>query len=455
MRRLLRWAASFIRGGGAKAGALKMQGKSVLADWKWITAFAAAGAVAAFGVSFGVPSRYVSSAVMRFSGDADSMGHLIALETELLSRSSLVELVSKPSLDLYKSERARIPLEDVVDRMRNRDIRVQPVHKEGNVTAIQISFAYRDQAKAQQVLRELVTRFVEKNVLKGRQRARMWEAAFQRTGPSVAKLELLDPPSLPERALAPNRALFAAAGIGGGLLIGLLALQTRRRPRHILAVTAWSLAGCAAAWGISFLIPERFVSTAVMRYTAPAAPKEIVAEAPGLASEDQMQRLGAEVLSPDSLERIFRNAGLDLHPSESSKSTLREVIGRMRNQDIAIRNMGVGAFGISFAYRDKYRAQAVVRELVRTFVERHLLEMRELEAGRSEDFRKMMEFRMGPTLEVLDPPSLPEAPVSPNRAVFAIGGLMVGLVAGAFSTRRRKEPPAATAPAAMPAPTGP
>ena len=48
---------------------------------------------------------------------------LSAMQQEILSRSSLSELVQKPSLDLYKRDRQRKPMEDVIEEMR-KNIRI-------------------------------------------------------------------------------------------------------------------------------------------------------------------------------------------------------------------------------------------------------------------------------------------------------------------------------------------
>lgn len=42
---------------------------------------------------------------------------------EILSRTSLSELIQRPSMDLYRKERLRTPMEDVIEGMR-RDIKI-------------------------------------------------------------------------------------------------------------------------------------------------------------------------------------------------------------------------------------------------------------------------------------------------------------------------------------------
>src|ERR1035437_1514590 len=78
------------------------------------------GAIAAGAISFTMPRRYVSTAVMRFAPQAvpDGTAWQIAfvaghrmqeMQQKVLSRSSLAEMIQRPSLDLYRNERAIRP----------------------------------------------------------------------------------------------------------------------------------------------------------------------------------------------------------------------------------------------------------------------------------------------------------------------------------------------------------
>src|SRR5262249_27226376 len=87
-------------------------------------------------------------------------------QTEILSRNSLAEIILKPSFDLYKTERQRMPLEDIVQEMKNKHISIKPVADNGRrgPSAFSISFSYTDKYKAQAVVRELVAKLTESNV---------------------------------------------------------------------------------------------------------------------------------------------------------------------------------------------------------------------------------------------------------------------------------------------------
>jgi succinoglycan biosynthesis transport protein ExoP len=141
----------------------------------WLIGPMFVGLVIAVVVAFMWPDTYVSQAVMRITPQQISdrlvptvvnmqmQQRLEQMRQEILSRSSLSELISRPSLDLYRKERARYPMEDIIQDMRNKAIRIQIAEIGRTASAFTISFSYPDRFKAQAVVRELVTKFTEQN----------------------------------------------------------------------------------------------------------------------------------------------------------------------------------------------------------------------------------------------------------------------------------------------------
>src|SRR5262249_15961489 len=98
----------------------------------WIIAPMFAGLVVATVIAFIWPDTYVSSAVMRITppqvpekilpsiANTQMSERLQQMQTEILSRNSLAEIILKPSFDLYKKERLKMPIEDIVQEMRNK-----------------------------------------------------------------------------------------------------------------------------------------------------------------------------------------------------------------------------------------------------------------------------------------------------------------------------------------------
>src|SRR5436305_10712339 len=123
----------------------------------WLIGPMFGGLVVAVVVAFLWNDTYVSTAVMRITPPQISSSlvptvvnmqmnqRLSQMQQEILSRSSLTELIQRPSLDLYRTERQRMPTEDIVTNMRNNAIRIQTVDVgRGGASAFTISFSYPD-----------------------------------------------------------------------------------------------------------------------------------------------------------------------------------------------------------------------------------------------------------------------------------------------------------------------
>src|ERR1019366_3348669 len=136
------------------------------------------GLVVAVVVAFMWPDTYVSTAVMRITpqqisdrlvptiANLQMQQRLQSMQQEILSRGSLSALIQKPALNLYPKERARYPMEDVIQDMKNKYIRLQlqTVDVRGGASALTISFSYPDRFKAQAVVNELVSKFMDQNI---------------------------------------------------------------------------------------------------------------------------------------------------------------------------------------------------------------------------------------------------------------------------------------------------
>jgi hypothetical protein len=135
--------------------------------------------------------------------------------------------------------------------------------------------------------------------------------------------------------------------------------------------------------------------------------------------------LNRTLLSDEALGEIIRSQGLYAH--EMAKLPLTEVVGRMRKEDLKlqvvepsepVQSPPFRVFTISFRDHDRARAQNVTRALVASW----------LKAGLATQV----------TTEVLDPPSSPLAPSSPNRMQIALVGTLAGLLLGLALSRLRR-----------------
>ena len=138
--------------------------------------------VAAVTVAFLWPDTYVSVASIRVvppqvpenivpaNVNVDLQGRVNSLVQLILNRATLTNIIHTHGL--YRRNLASAPLDDVVENMRLRDIKVTPLQQslaQGSggrqqYPAFEIRFAYRDRFLAQKVLTDIVARFLEENV---------------------------------------------------------------------------------------------------------------------------------------------------------------------------------------------------------------------------------------------------------------------------------------------------
>lgn len=376
-------------------GALTMQ----MRIWTFAKVAATCGllglAIAA-AVAFRTPSEYVSTTVMKATPLQTASGgsatlpvqELDRLEQTVLSRASLSKILIDS--DIYKTERASEPLEDIVQNMRNRAIRIQPVWHGGEpATTFAVSFQYQDPAKAQAVTKALAKGFLD-----------------GAPGRPQARLELVDPASLPDRPVSPNRLTWIAAGLAIGLLAGSAVFGIGKWPK----VAAAGAAGAVITLLGAYFIPDTFRSTAVLRTPDGRAPDQV-----------------SQAITDPAFLRSVIQGPMQLYPGKPIDEAVAEMRNRVQIRRPQIPGGSPGtALAVSFDYADethdfellrqhpaRYKAQGVVRELVA-----HATEVPANLAG--------------PPLEILDPPSLPAQPFEPNRTALVGFGLLAGLALGIF-----------------------
>ena len=101
-----------------------------------------------------VPGSYVQPTVVESIED-----RLPSITARILSRSRLENIIL--TLDLYKKERAREVMEDVVERMRTRDVKTTATGKD--IDSFRVSFESDDPGTAQAVTERLTAFYVDQN----------------------------------------------------------------------------------------------------------------------------------------------------------------------------------------------------------------------------------------------------------------------------------------------------
>ncbi len=135
-----------------------------------------AGVVLSTVVAFLWPDTYVSSALIRITSSQvperlvqanlnQMLGERInTISQGVLSRSTLTSIIQ--THDLYPSEKKRLAMEDIIETMRSKHIRIGLVNAQQGTRAVgafPVSFQYHDRYLAQKVTQDLVSRLINEN----------------------------------------------------------------------------------------------------------------------------------------------------------------------------------------------------------------------------------------------------------------------------------------------------
>ena len=108
-----------------------------------------------------IPARFVPGNV-----GEEMTARINAIAQEIITRSSLQNLIQ--TYNLYPDDRKRLPMEDVIDKMR-RAIGIDNIQSYGRSGAPQyhvftVSFVYSDRRLAQKICAELIDRFTKQSI---------------------------------------------------------------------------------------------------------------------------------------------------------------------------------------------------------------------------------------------------------------------------------------------------
>jgi len=137
-----------------------------------------------------------------------------------------------------------------------------------------------------------------------------------------------------------------------------------------------TFAGLVIAVVVAFLWPDTFVSEAVMRITPQQVSERLVPNNISTQMAERLLSMEQQILSRTQLQELIQRPSLNLYAKERQRKPMEDVIEQMRKAvQITLMETGqqqqkfASAFRISFSYADRYKAQAVVRELVSKFSE--------------------------------------------------------------------------------------
>jgi len=464
----------------------------------WIIGPMFAGLVISVVVAFLWQDTFVSTAVMQITPQQISsrlvpsdyttqmQDRLNSMQQEILSRSSLGELITRPSLDLYPKERLKRPLEDIVQDMRNQGIAIKmidlPVAARINnpgqmlASAFTISFSYTDRFKAQAVVRELVSKFVEQNVKVQSDQARMTtqfiedelrnaKKALDQADSNLTKWKMANEGKLPEQFQANWTGLQSAQMEAQRLSDALSHDQTQKLmiEQQIRNYNAdqdyWSqhAEDLLANPGQLSVRNQQLVNLddklTQIRLALASAKKQYGERYPAIAEfqaqidtlETQKAMLEKEqaakdkeaaasagpaemrVANPQAQQRLLELKNNTNILKTQLATTQQEIDGIMRaqgeiNKRIAAYQARIEAEPIGQAeYQSLARDYSNAQEAYNSQVKKR---------EESETQQNLEEHKAGQQLVPLDPPSLPETPVEPKRPVWAAVGTIIGLMIG-------------------------
>ena len=223
------------------------------------------------------------------------------------------------------------------------------------------------------------------------------------------------------------------------------AMQFARRVRALKIATAVALAGALLALAASYRVPPRYVSSATFRITpmieanqsglpsARPAPSDFFQR----VTDDRFNMLKMDLTCRDTLLAILRHPSLNLYSEDREQLPLEDLAERMKDEGLQFDRQGT-AVRISFAYRDRETAQAVVRLLASEMRDRNDVINREIGVNWKALWSTPIPF--SERVEEVQPPILPAAPVEPRRSIFVAAGIAASLLLGALTLFVRSRP---------------
>ena len=453
----------------------------------WIIGPMFAGLVISVVVAFFWPDTYVSTAVMTITPQqvAQSLVHsdvntqmatrLQEMETEILSRSSLSDLIVH--LDLYKKDRTQRPLEDIVQDMRNKAIQVKPYESasgtENRVQAFTISFSYTDRYKAQQVVRELIGKFEEQNLIYMTKTASVTteflgdelknaKQQLDNLDQKLTQFKVANQGKLPDQVQANVQAENAAEAEASRLADTLSQAQARKvmleqslqnliadqnfylqhgedvvssgggsgvKSQQLLALEATltqqksNLASMLKLYGENY--PEiNSIKAAISVTEAQKADLEKQLEAQAAASPDRGPVTVANPAVQARLEELKNSIATVKTQIQTTQGDIDRVI---KNQEILNRKIA--------AYQARIEQAPLNEQQYMQLTSDYQLAKKNYEdmvqkRDSSETAKDLEQHKGGENLELLDPASLPEQATEPNRPAWAAIGTAIGLVIG-------------------------
>jgi uncharacterized protein involved in exopolysaccharide biosynthesis len=441
---------------------------------RWIVGPVFAGLVVSTVVAYMMNDTFVSRAVIRIvpqqipetlvqnASAQDISDRINGMAQSILSRPTLTALIN--TYGLYKTELKSEPMQDVIEKMKNQDISIRPqvgvttVGGKG-MTALDLSFQYRDRFLANKICGELVSKFMNAGAtetldsqVNGNQfirdeydRTKRELDAFEQR---LADYRAKHAGSLPEQMNA-NFQEMAAVEQRLNSLSDSAGRNSEKRMmlEASLRITKDRIAANQAMPVVSAARSERTSEydrqIADLESTIASLKDRYTDKNPDLqAAQDRLvvlkkQRDDAQKAAPKAdapagenqfvaRERLDAKAQID---SLESQLKITNVEEQKINQEIQSANAQLRALQarVDTAPMGEKEYGDLIRE--RDLARQKYIDL-DSKLNRSNQSMDLERRKQGETLELLESASLPVEPTKPNRATIIPIGAVVGLVIG-------------------------
>ena len=441
---------------------------------RWIVGPVFAGLVISTVVAYMMNDTFVSRAVIRIvpqqipetlvqnASAQDISERINGMAQSILSRTTLQALIT--TYGLYKTELKSEPMQDVIEKMKNQDISIRPqvgVTTEGGkgMTALDLSFQYRDRFLANKICGELVSKFMNAGAtetmegqINGNQlirdeydRTKRELDAFEQR---LADYRAKHAGSLPEQMNANFQQMAAveqrlnslsdSAGRNSERRMSLEASLriTKDRIAAALAMPVTSIAKSERTSEYDRQIADLEANIASLKDRYTDANPDLQAAQDRLAvlkkQRDDALKAVPKADAPTgenpiiARERMEAKAQIDVLESQLKITNVEEqkISQEIQSANAQLRSLQAR---VDTSPMGEKEYDDLIRE--RDLARQKYIDL-DAKLNRSNQSMDLEKRKQGETLELLESPSLPVEPTKPNRATIIPIGAVVGLVIG-------------------------
>lgn len=398
-----------------------------------------------------VPEQYVVPNVTFSLQD-----RLQNMTEQILSRTRLQETIDH--FGLYRKRGALLSTDDAVDQMR-KDIKIDLVEAPGHpgeLTAFKIDYSARSRELAQSVNSELTSLFIEENLKSQQQQSenttaflgQQLEAARSQLQEQEAKMTAFKAKHLGDLPSQLETNVQILSGLQNQLDDNQRALDGAKQHRLYLdslfqQYQALNVVGTGAddttspeALKKELLDLRAKLADARSRYTEDF-PDVVALKEKIEATEQLEQQLENEMAAS---QKKIQEAGVDTNegPNDGSSAAMMEVRSELKANDLEVQNYEHRATELE-AQVGAYRARLNMTPQTEQELEDISRGYDESKANYASLLQKQNQSELATSLEqqqqgqqfrIIDPPSLPDKPASPNHLLISLAGLTIGGVLG-------------------------